>query len=36
MDLSPETVALQCLDARRRATIIIARLDELAAPGAGA
>ncbi|MDQ3656273.1 MAG: hypothetical protein M3457_14505 [Chloroflexota bacterium] len=36
MDLSSGTIALQCLDARRRATFIIARLDELAVNGADA
>lgn len=36
MNLALDTVALQCLDAQRRATLIIARLDELAAPGTDA
>lgn len=33
MDLSPDTIALQCLDAQHRAKRIIARLDELAVTG---
>jgi len=36
MDLSPDTIALQCLDAQRRAKRILGRLDELAAPGTDA
>lgn len=36
MDLSPDTIGLQCLDAQRRAKRILDRLDELTIPGTDA